>query len=420
MSLVQVAQDQLKNLMAKAGAPEAEFRRRVWADFERLGLPDRKTETWKYTALTSLDKAVWSEPKWETEIWSQALRLRDRYQEQFDVVVIQNGKWRTEASVLRDKDREVGVNPMKTVAEFEDGFSGLTLAVAEPGIQLTVRGSAKPRRPLLLIHVAQGDGAWAKAYHQVLVSPETQLDLAEVYLGEGRYLRSDITRVEVSERASVNWVRIQDEALASAHFSDLRASVAQNAKLNLAHLNCGGCSWARTTTMADVRGTGAEGHLFGLTFARDQQHVDQRVVANHWSAHSTSSQVFKGVLKDRARAIMNGRIFIAKDAQKVASSQLNQNLILNSGAEANTKPELEIYADDVKANHGASIGRLDEAKLFYLQSRGINKVEALQILAKAFVADILMKIDHPALRRLAEDSVHAVLPEFAREMESGS
>jgi Fe-S cluster assembly protein SufD len=132
---------------------------------------------------------------------------------------------------------------------------------------------------------------------------------------------------------------------------------------------------------------------------------------------SESSQLFKGVLKDTARGVLNGKIYIAKDAQKVSSMQLNHNLLLSKGAEADTKPELEIYADDVKANHGASIGRLDEDKVFYLMSRGIPRALAQQMLAHAFVGDVLMKIGPRLLRRFADACVHGWLPDFSADIE---
>jgi Fe-S cluster assembly protein SufD len=124
-------------------------------------------------------------------------------------------------------------------------------------------------------------------------------------------------------------------------------------------------------------------------------------------------------LKDSARGVLNGKIVIERDAQKVVSSQLNHNLLLSKTAEADTKPELEIYADDVKANHGASVGRMDEEKLFYLMSRGIPRSQAQEMLAHAFVGDVLMKIDTPLLYQFADENVRGWLPDFMGGLEAG-
>jgi Fe-S cluster assembly protein SufD len=179
-----------------------------------------------------------------------------------------------------------------------------------------------------------------------------------------------------------------------------------------------GALWARTSLRADTDGIEAEATVSGITFARGKQHNDQRILVNHFCADTRSSQLFKGVLKDQSRGVVNGKIYIAQDAQEVVSSQLNHALLLSPGAEADIKPELEIYADDVKANHGASIGRLDQDKVFYLVSRGIRRHQAQQMLAHAFVTDVLMKIESRELRALADERVNGWLPAFIEEMEA--
>jgi Fe-S cluster assembly protein SufD len=180
----------------------------------------------------------------------------------------------------------------------------------------------------------------------------------------------------------------------------------------MTQLNFGG-KWHRNAIRVNIGGEGAQAHLNGLTLGAGQQHFDQRVVVQHSVGQSESTQLFKGVLQDQAKSTLNGKIFIAKDAQKVASQQYNHNLLLSTGAEANSKPELEVYADDVKANHGATVGQMDTAKLFYLESRGIPREQAKQLLAQAFCSDVLMKVEHRAKRKLAERFTKENLSKFA-------
>lgn len=416
MSLIQFAEQRFKDLQRHSGVTEKSFRARAWEEFSRLGLPDRKTESWRYSPLTGLSQKEWKPADADLDIWARALLLRDQWKNEFDVLVIQNGRWRKDQSVISESSSLSNYDFEREVS-IEDGFSGLSVAIGQPGFQLRVENGVK-RKPVLVLHVVVGEDVWSTGLHQIIVESEAQLDVAEVFLGQGRYLRSDQMTLEVGERAHVNWLRVQDDSTLAQHYSVGRAKLSQGGVLNLAQIHSGSV-WTRCQLSADIHAVAAEAHLFGLTFARQQQHIDQRVVANHWVGQSFSSQLFKGVLKDRCRAVVNGRIFIAKEAQKVSSSQLNHNLILTPGAEADTKPELEIYADDVKANHGASVGRMDEDKLFYLESRGIRRSEAMQMLAKAFAADVLMKIPSVSLRRLAERTVNDILPEFAEQMEHG-
>lgn len=414
MSLVANAEFEFRALAREAKGLELAFREDAWREYQRLGLPDRRSETWKYSTLTGLLNRTWSQPKDAAPILARAVELRESWKSQFDVIIIQNGEVRLDQSCQLRQD--LTLDPLALVSEcgYDDGFLGMSAALSRPGLSLRVKGKAP--RPVMLVHALSGDGVWSKSYHRVHVEAEGELDLVEMFVGEGAYLRSDLMRLELDRGAHVNWVRIQDEDLSASHFSDYRANLTETSALNLTQVHCGS-AWTKTALTVDIRDREAVARMSGLIFAQSAQHIDQRVVANHWAGSSSSAQLFKGVLKDRTRATVNGRIFVAKDAQKVNSSHFNHNLLLNPGAEANSKPELEIYADDVKATHGASVGRMDEEKLFYLESRGIRRVEAMQILARAFVGDVLMKVTSKPLRTVLDETITSRLPDFARQME---
>jgi Fe-S cluster assembly protein SufD len=414
MSLLRSAQSEFETLVQRARGSELSFREEAWEEYRRLGLPDRKTEAWKYTSLAGLLKRTWRNPGAKSPVSVRAMQLRSVWGDLFDVVVIQNGELREGESHITDVDFELNAPSLAPEGAFEDGFLGISAALSRPGLGLRVKGKA--RRPLMILHALSGDAVWSKSYHRLRVEAQAELDVVEWFIGDGAYLRSDLMRVEIGCGASVNWVRIQDEDCSSSQFSDVRVSLAEASVLNVVQVHCGG-AWTRSKLAVDLRGCDSEARVSSLIFARDRQHVDQRIVANHWAAQSSSAQLCKGILKDKARGIVNGRIFIAKDAQKVNSSHLNHNLLLTPGAEANTKPELEIYADDVKASHGASVGRLDREKLFYLESRGIRREEGMQILTKAFVGDVLMKVTSRVSRQALEMAIADVLPGFAQQME---
>ena len=230
------------------------------------------------------------------------------------------------------------------------------------------------------------------------------------------YLHTAITHVELNEGAQLHWVRQQEEAADSSYFAEVQSQLAKNALLNLTQISSG-AGWARSSLKVDIAGEGADAQINGLSFGRVRQHVDQRVRVNHLAPRTTSAQLFKGILRDQARGILNGKIYIARDAQKVVSSQLNHNLIIGNEAEADTKPELEIYADDVKANHGASVGSLDDEKLFYLTSRAISLSDARVLLANAFAGDVVMKIGSVPLRDLTQDRINRIFAGVSRNGE---
>ncbi len=406
---------QYKDALIKSeGAEERAFREHAWAQFARLGLPDRKNEAWKYSSIAGLTRSAWPLAPASLDIPDSALELISKWKARFEVLIVINGEPRGMApegvSVLNFSTRDR--------IEYEDGWIGLSAALARPGFELRVGRNVKLERPLLVAHVQTGERALSPSLHRVLIADGASAEIAEVFLGESAdYFRSTITVADLGAGARLEWLRVQYEDSAANHFSETQCQLGEGAKLFQAQIN-GGAAWSRSTLRAEIHGEGAEAHIGGLTFARSAQHCDQRVEIRHLAPNTVSQQLFKGVLKDRARGVLNGKIYIAKGAQKVLSSQLNHNLLLTPMAEADTKPELEIFADDVKANHGASVGKLDEDKVFYLMSRGITRADARHMLAEAFVADVLMKIPGAASRALAEASVARILPDFAGEMEA--
>jgi Fe-S cluster assembly protein SufD len=294
------------------------------------------------------------------------------------------------------------IKPVEGAAtSFEDGFVGLSAALSRPVVRLTVPNGIRVLRPVMILHAQVGEGSWDSGYFEITIGESATLNVVDLYRGDGVYLRTEVARATVAEAGRLNWQRVQNESGQASHFSDVGVKLTAGAQLWLTQVNSG-ANWSRNTLRADVDGAEAEAHLLGLSFGKDQQHIDQRVVVNHHSSHTSSSQLFKGVLAGRSRGVLNGKIYIAPDAQKVSSRQMNHNILVGSGAEADTKPELEIYADDVKANHGASVGRIDGDKLFYLESRGIPRAEAERLLVEAFAADVVMKVPVPELRSLME------------------
>lgn len=432
MSFTEALESQYKAALIRSeAAGERAFRENAWAQYTRLGLPDRKTETWKYSSLAGLTRAPWDMAAPSIEVPQRAVEMVARWKNIFDVMLVVNGEPRglppRGVSVLN-------FSPLDKVW-FEDGWIGLSAALARPGFELRVGRGIRLKKPLLFLHVQTGGKSLAPSLHRIILEEGARAQVAQAFVGAGSvaaspagvgesnpnssagYFRSEIILADVEDRAELQWLRVQFDDLGANHFSEVQCRLGEGAKLYQTQLNTG-AAWSRSTLRAEIHGELAEAHIGGLTFARGSQHCDQRVEVRHLSGGTISQQLFKGVLKDRARGVLNGKIYIARGAQKVQSSQLNHNLLLTPQAEADTKPELEIYADDVKANHGASIGKLDEDKVFYLMSRGLTRAQAQHMLAEAFVADVLMKIPSKKLRLFAGKAVRKILPDFSTEMEA--
>jgi Fe-S cluster assembly protein SufD len=417
------AETQFKQLIAGVAGGEKTFRQEAWDRYAQLGLPARKSEAWKYTTLNTANWDAWdlspntAVPVGASTLPAVANQLISTWGQEFSLVLTVNGALRADLSTL-DSRYMLPLDFDALKLNYADGWSGLASALARPGFALDIPSGERVEKPVLIVHAQTSASSWSPSVNHIRLGAGASLELAEIHVGvDAPYLRSEMVLCELGVGASLSWARIQQEEVSPMHFSEVQARLAADASLNLTQLH-GGSAWCRSSLRAEILGERASAHLSGLTFARGRQHIDQRVEVRHAKGFSESAQLFKGVLKDFARGVLNGKILIERDAQKVSSIQMNHNLLLSPTAEANTKPELEIYADDVKANHGASIGRLDEAKVFYLMSRGISRALAQQMLAHAFVGDVLMKISSLPLRRFADACVKSWLPEFSAGMEN--
>lgn len=402
MSLTALARPHFDQIQARALGAERAFRETAWRNSEATGLPTRKTETWKYISLAAIESAQWNFNSVNLELPSAWSSWLSQIKKDFSVAVMINGVLRVDLSSLPKEIAVKGADFTDFQFRGEDGFSNLTAAVAAPGYRLEVAAGVKVQKPLVILNYLEGEKNWSSCFHQIRVQTGAELRLIEVWAGgASHYFRSELMEAMVEERATLSWIRHQCEGTEAVHFNETQVHLAAQADFHLTQIQRG-ARWSRGQMQVTLNGEQARATVHGLTFGDGEQQVDQRLVMRHLKGETESQQLFKGVFKARAKGSLNGKIYIARDAQKVNSLQMNHNLLLSAGAEANTKPELEIYADDVKANHGATVGRLDEEKMFYLQSRGLTSAIAEKLLSEAFAADIYMKIPVQGARALVE------------------
>ena len=270
--------------------------------------------------------------------------------------------------------------------------------VAEPihVLNLSV-GGARPSLVLPRLHVAAGEAS--------------EVSIVESYAGagDGQTLTCPVTTIDLAPRAVVKHVKIQRETSAGFHLASLFVRQQRASTFTSCALTYGG-RIARNDITAVLGGEGAECTLDGLYVVDGDTVVDTHTTIDHAMPHCPSHELYKGILAGRSRAVFNGKIIVRQDAQKTNAKQTNKALLLTDEAQVNTKPQLEIFADDVKCTHGAAIGQLDEDALFYLRARGIGAHEARNLLIHAFAGDVLdgiaIPIVHDTAMRLMEEKLH--------------
>ena len=246
----------------------------------------------------------------------------------------------------------------------------------------------------------------------ILVGANAQCTIVESYSGAGRYFTNAVTEIVAGENAVVDHYKVQRESLEAFHVATLAAQLGRSASFVTHNISLGGALVRNDVNV--VLSEGTEATVNGLYIVNGAQHIDNHTVIDHARPHGVSHELYKGILDGHAHAVFNGRIIVRQDAQKTDSKQTNKNLVLSDDAVIDTKPELQIHADDVRCTHGATIGQLDAESLFYLQSRGIGKQQARSLLTYAFAQDIIDRIQVPSLREQLEKFLFEKFHESAK------
>ncbi|MBF0282325.1 MAG: Fe-S cluster assembly protein SufD [Zetaproteobacteria bacterium] len=391
-----------------------DLRQRAVEDLLTQGFPTTRDEHWKYSdcspLLASLGARLYhdSHPVDDVEM----ARLVDV--ESYTLHFV-DGVWDKERS-----DLPAGIT-VTSYTETTDlfapdeesvlsqGFTSLNGALASGGVMVDVAEGLSLDRPLAMMHSSSGKVAHVR--HQVRVGQASEVVLIEHFSGEGAHsgLTNVVTALHLSEGARVAHYRLQQEGLLQAHIGRLAVKQQRDSHY-CSHLLTLGAAWSRVDVVISLADIGANCQLNGLYLLSGRQHGDHHIQIDHLAPHCQSDTHYRGVLDGRARAVFNGKVVVHKGAVKSHSTQSNANLLLSANAEVDTKPELEIYNDDVKCAHGSTTGRLDQQQLFYLQSRGLSESEARQLLTLAFVGEVMTRMNEPALRAYVQKGCFAKLP----------
>ena len=379
-------------------------------NLERRGFPTRHHEEWKYTSVDSLLKHNFS---YEVDDVSTAEFKSDIPAAQ--KLLIQNGQVFGVEALLAKLPKGVLILPLARalreqadlvkpylahILEQEHGFHALNTALIHCGVVIYIPKGVCIDTPIVINHYQDQEQHAVHLRHLIIAEEASQATIIEHYQGkeETSYFTNTVTELFLAASAHLTHYKIQRESKAAFHLGHI--AVKQEALSHFAShsLNLG-ATLARSDLSIKLHDEHAYCLMNGIYAPNEGQHVDHHTTVYHLVPNCSSEQDYKGILKGRARGVFNGKVIVAKDAQHTNAQQQNKNLLLSANAEINTKPQLDIFADDVICSHGATVGQLDEDALFYLASRGIDRLEASQYLIHAFAEDNLRLIPH---RELAE------------------
>ena len=406
--------------------------------FAELGIPTTRDEEYRFTNVSPIAGAAFERPADAVRVEASAIDPYLFGAESANELVFVNGRVDqslslsgTVAATLPTLPAGVNVTTLSTliasgtVAELEPylgriadfdrtAFSALNTALFEDAAVVFIAPGVVLEAPVNLVFVSTAEGVPSVSFPRVLIvaGENSQSTFIETHVGAGggEYFSCAVTEVVCGEHAIVDHYRAQLERSHGYHYCRLQVR-AMRAATFLSHAFSLGGAIVRNDLGADLMGEGIDCTLNGLYLADGDTLVDNHTTINHAQPHCGSHEVYKGILGGKARGIFNGKIIVAKDAQKTDAKQTNKALLLSDGAQMNTKPQLEIFADDVKCTHGATVGQLDADSLFYLQARGLDRNAARALLIRGFAGDIVGRVKFGPLRERLDQWLLEQIPQ---------
>lgn len=397
-----------------------------FARFSAHGFPKPYEEDWRYTNVSALDKKNFApvlataNPKVDAELLKQ-YQLTDAWS-----LVLVDGHFSADlsrlqglpagidmlgmAEALQNPDGPAAACLGQAVANSEHGFIAFNSAWFTDGVFINIPADQVLAKPIQCLHIVTQADCQAVTRSLVVVGDNASVQLIETFVGaDVAYLSATVTELFVGQNAELTGYKVQCESASAYHFGGWYIKQARDSRC-VHHNFAFGALLARTDIRTDLA-QAAECGLNGLYLGVKRQHIDNHTRINHLQPHGRSRQLYKGVLDGRARGVFQGRVVVAEQAQKTDSDMNNRNLLLSADAEVDTKPQLEIYADDVKCGHGLTIGQLAEASVFYLQSRGVDEETARNMLTFAFANEMAEKVTIKSLHDVVLAQILARFPQ---------
>ena len=411
--------ESFRELDGRAPAWLRELRGQGMTRFTELGFPTPRMEEWKYTNVAPIAAVPFRLEAAPTTA-PEARAVAAAAGPGADLVFV-NGRFAPAlsraaglppgarltslAEAIRREPEVVRAHLAEIIDAETSGFAALSLAFVEDGAFLHLSKGTVVRDPIHLVFVSLPSGR-----EGILSSPRTlivaeensEATIVETWTGAaGTSFTNAVTEISIGPNARVSHCKVQEEHVSAFHIASIEARLARSSRFESCSISLG-AALARNDIRAVMDAEGAEVSLDGLYLVDGTRHVDHHTTIDHRKPHGTSRELYKGILDGRSTGVFNGKVYVRPDAQKSDARQMNQNLLLSANAEIDTKPELQIFADDVKCAHGATIGRLDENALFYLRARRIDRSAARDLLVFAFANEIVARVPIVAVRERLE------------------
>jgi Fe-S cluster assembly protein SufD len=415
-----------------------QLRKAAIARFAELGFPTTRQEEWKYTNVAPIARTPFR-PARRTASASASDALAAATIPALVCVqlVFLNGHYVPELSIQQALPQGVEVGSLALAlssrpswleahlaryASFEDqAFVALNTAFMHDGAYIYVPRDSVVDVPIHLVFLSlpHGEAMVSHPRNLLVVEDSAQARVIESYVGLGDdvYLTNAVTEFVLGQNASAEHCKLEWESPSAFHIATLQVQQARSSNF-VSHSIALGGALARHDINVALSGEGGENTLNGLFMATDRQHIDNHTRIDHVMPHCTSREFYKGILDGHGRGVFNGKIVVHKDAQQTDAMQTNKNLLLSQDASIDTKPQLEIFNNDVKCSHGSTIGRLDENSLFYLRTRGLGEEDARSLLTYAFASELVNRVTLEPLRTKLNDLVLTWLPRSQRVKEA--
>ncbi|MEP6626719.1 MAG: Fe-S cluster assembly protein SufD [Ginsengibacter sp.] len=406
----------------------SDIRNEGFKTFNQAGLPTFKNEEWKYTKISTLFNKEYqlSEDELKSEITvSDVDSIRLPGFENANELVFANGKFAPELSTIRSSEKELVILPLEEAAKssykdlvaehldkssrfINDGIHALNTSFIYGGIFIYVNKNQVAQHPVYLYHIADAreNHTLAQPRSLVFVDKSAKLQVVETYatLGSMDSFTNEVVEIVVDTNAIVEYYKIQNDKVTASQVGTTHIRQIGKSYVHAFAVSLNG-GMIRNNTDIIMEAAGNEAHMYGLYLLNGRTHVDNHTLVDNTKPNCFSNEFYKGIIDDYATGVFSGKIFVRPDAQKTNAYQSNKNILLSDHATVNTKPQLEIFADDVKCSHGCTVGQLDEEALFYLRTRGIGREHAQSMLLQAFAADIVEQVKIEALRNHVENLI---------------
>jgi Fe-S cluster assembly protein SufD len=427
MNTIETIKERYQHLQSNNGSSAlTPIEQNAFNSFNTLGVPTVKHEEWKYTRISSVFNKEYA---FNPENLSSNITQKDLdairfpgYEEANELVFV-NGLYFSALSTIRSENLTVISLEEATKNEYrelvlqhlghsgkyiKDGLNALNTAFAAEGVFIHVKKGDIVEHPVYIYNIvdAKTNNILSQPRTLIYLAQNAQVIFAETYatIGKSESFVNQVTEIVVEQNASLEYYRIQNDAshanqVNTTHIRQIGKSLVNTVTVSLD----GGI--VRNNLNIAMEAEHSESHFYGLYFLKGNTHVDNHTVVDNVKPHCESNELYKGVVDDSSTAVFNGKIFVQKDAQKTNAYQSNKNLLLSNDASVNTKPQLEIFADDVKCSHGCTVGQLDEEAFFYLRSRGVSEKAAKSLLIHAFAVDILEHIKPEKVRAYVDQLI---------------